>query len=178
MREFLVTRSTLARLETEQEIVTYDIHSFAVLRRNINAGTVSIVFSWLCSGCDDQLTGWKETVTLPYDALAAFVQNSTHEDGSKKWRVLSIQATVTLKIEFVDRDGLQQCLENRTVRGKLARALRNNFGGADHIMFYRDFMAYSFTFQSFRAGQPLITGGLILHNNQDDLKKAFYSVHT
>jgi len=177
-REYLVTRSTFARLEVEQKVITSDIHSFAVLRRNIPAGTVSIDFSWLRGGCDGQLTGWEETVILPYDALTAFVRDSTQEDGPKKWKALSVQKTMMPQIIVHDLDGLRQCLENRTVRGKLARALRDNFWGADRVVLYHDFMAYSFMFQSFRAGRPAITGGLILHNDQNDLKKAHYSTHT
>ncbi len=177
-RTFLVTRSTLARLEVEQEVITSDIHSFAVLRRNIHEGTVRIDFSWLRSDCNDQLTGWEEAVTLPYDALAAFVRDSAQEDGPKTWRVLSIQKTMIPQIVVHDLDRLRQCLENRIVRGKLARALRDNFRGADRVVLYHDFMAYSFMFQSFRAGRPSITGGLIFHNDQDDLKKAHYSTHT
>jgi len=176
-REYLITRTTLARLEAEQEIITSDIHSFAVLRRNIYDGTVRIDFSWLRGGCDDQLTGWEETVTLPYDELVAFVRDSAQEDGPKKWKVLSVQKTMMPRIVVHDLDRLRQCLENRIVRGKLARALRDNFWGAERVILYHDFEAYSFMFQSFRNGRPAIVGGLILHG-REDLKKAYYSVHT
>ncbi len=176
-RTFLITRSTLARLEVEQEIITSDIHSFAVLRRNIHEGTVRINFSWLRSDCNDQLTGWEEAVTLPYDALAAFVRDSAQEDGPKKWNVLSVQKTMMPRIVVHDLDRLRQCLENRIVRGKLARALRDNFRGAERVILYHDFETYSFMFQSFRNGRPAIVGGLILHGGED-LKKAYYSVHT
>ncbi len=176
-RTYLVTRRTLARLEVEQEVITSDIHSFAVLRRNIHEGTVWINFSWLRSDCNDQLTGWEEAVTLPYDALAAFVRDSAQEDGPKTWKVLSVQKTMMPQIVVHDLDRLRQCLENRIVRGKLARALRDNFWGADRVILYHDFEAYSFMFQSFRNGRPAIVGGLILHGGED-LKKAYYSVHT
>lgn len=176
-REFLITRSEFEKLEHEGKIIARDILSFAVLRHDTNAGTLRMDFSWLCGGCDSQLVGWEESVTLPYDELAAFVRASAGEGGPKKWRVLSIQESSTPKIVFHDRDGLQKCLENKTVRGKLARALRDNFRGADRVVFYPDFEAFSFFFRSFRADRPLIEGGLILHR-QDDLKKAYYSVHT
>ena len=176
-RTFLVTRDMLARLEQEPEIVTQDIHCFAALRLNTATRTLSINFCWLQSRRNNELDGWEETVPLPYDALMAFVKASAQEGGPKNWRVLSLQATMTPQIVFVDTEGLRKCLENRTVRGKLTRALRDNFHGADRVEFYHDFEAYSFMFQSYRAGRPSIVGGLILHG-QGDLKKACYSVHT
>lgn len=177
-RMFLVTRDTLARLEQEPEITTQDIYSFAALRLNTDTRTLSICFSWLQRRYDNMLTGWEETVALPYDELVSFMETSTQEDGPKQWQVLSLQNIVTPQVVFVDTEGLRKCLENRTVRGKLARALRDNFRGADRVEFYHDFEAYSFMFQSFRAGRSSIVGGLIFHNYQNDLKKAYYSVHT
>ena len=176
-RTFLVTRDELARLDQEQEIITQDIHCFAALRLNTATRTLSINFCWLQSRRNSELDGWEETVLLPYDALMAFVKASAQEGGPKNWRILSLQATMMPQIVFVDTDGLRKCLENRTVRGKLTRALRDNFHGADRVEFYHDFEAYSFMFQSYRAGRPSIVGGLILHG-QGDLKKACYSVHT
>ena len=116
-------------------------------------------------------------MVLPYDALMDFVKASAQENGPQKWKVLSLQSTMTPQIVFVDTVGLRKCLENRIIRGKLARALRDNFCGADRVEFYHDFEAYSFTFQSYRAGRSSYVGGLILHD-RDDLKKAHYSVHT
>ena len=176
-RMFLVTRDMLARLEQESEIITQDIYSFAVLRLDAAARTLTINFSWLQRRYDCELTGWEETVILPYDKLMGFVEASTQEDGPKNWKVLSLQMSATPQIVFVDTEGLRRCLKNRTVRGKLARALRDNFQGADRIEFYHDFEAYSFKFRSYRAGRSSYVGGLILHD-QDDLKKAHYSVHT
>lgn len=174
---FLVLRSELARLEHEPKIITQDIYSFAVLRRDA-AGTLSIDFSWLNGGCNGTLTGWAETVTLPYEELTAFMEASTREGGPETWKTLSMQQMTAPQIIFVDQAGLHKCLENKIVRGKLARALRDNFQGCERVVFYHDFEAYSFMFQSFRGNWPPVTGGLILHNHQNDLKKACYSIHT
>ena len=116
-------------------------------------------------------------MVLPYDALMDFVKASAQKSGPQKWKVLSLQSTMTPQIVFVYTAGLRKCLENRIIRGKLARALRDNFCGADRVEFYPDFEAYSFTFRSYRTGRSSYVGGLILHD-QDDLKKAHYSVHT
>ena len=176
-RTFLVTRDELARLEQTPKIITQDIYCFAALRLNTATRTLDIDFSWLQKRYDCELTGWEETVVLPYDALMAFVRASAKEDGPKKWRALSLQAAMTPKIVFVDTERLRQCLENRIVRKKLVQALQNNFQGADRVEFYHDFEAYSFMFESYRAGRSSITGALVLHD-RDDLKKAYYSVHT
>lgn len=110
-REFLVARDELAQLEHKNEIITCDIRSFAILSRDTSAGTLSIHFSWLC-GCDSKLTGWEETVVLPYDVLTAFVEASTQKDGPKQWKHLSVQAMEAPKIVFLDKDRLRECLEN------------------------------------------------------------------
>lgn len=177
-RMFLVTRNTLARLEQEQVIITQDIYSFADLRLDAATKTLNISFSWLQHRFDNTLTGWEETVMLPYDKLISFMETSTQEGGARQWQVLSLQNTMAPQVVFVDTEGLRECLENRTVRRKLARALRDNFQGANRVEFYHDFEAYSFMFHSFRAGRSSIVGGLIFHNYQNDLKKAYYSVHT
>ena len=176
-RTFLVTRDELARLEQTPKIITQDIYCFAALRLNTATRTLDIDFSWLQKRYDCELTDWEETVVLPYDALMAFVRASAKEDGPKKWRALSLQAAMTPKIVFVDTERLRQCLENRIVRRKLVQALQTNFRGADRVEFYHDFEAYSFMFESYRAGRSSIVGGLILHD-QGNLKKAHYSVHT
>lgn len=176
-RIFLVTRDMLARLEKEPEIITQDIYCFAALRLNTATRALTITFSWLRRRYDCELNGWEETVVLPYDALMDFVKASAQKNGPQKWKVLSLQSTMTPQIVFVDTVGLRKCLENRIIRGKLARALRDNFCGADRVEFYHDFEAYSFTFRSYRAGRSSYVGGLILHD-RDDLKKAHYSVHT
>ena len=176
-RTFLVTRDELARLEEKPEVISQDIHCFAALRLNSFSRTLSINFCWLQSCLNNELTGWEETVPLPYDELMAFVNASTQEGGPKNWNVLSLQQTVTPRVVFYDTEELRKCLSNRAVRGKLARALRDNFLGADRVEFFHDFEAYSFMFQSYRSGRPSTVGGLILHD-QSDLKKARYLVHT
>ena len=177
-QRYLVTRDQLARLEYEPQTITRDIYSFAVLRRDSNAGTLSIDFSWLNGSSGGKLMGWEETVTLPYDELVVFVQASAREDGPKKWKTLSIEKVTTPPIVFVDKDRLHKCLENRVVRKKLARALRDNFRCDERVELYHDFMAYSFMFRAYRTGWSPLVGGLIFHNYESDLKNAYYSVHT
>lgn len=178
-RTFLVTRSQLEKLEAEGAVIAQDIHCFAVFRRNTLAGTVSIEFAWLHSEMFKKLVGYEETVTLPYDAFMRFVRESQQEGGPSQWAALSVIDTRRPKLVFYDTAGLHKCVENRLVRKKLARFLRDHFQwtDADEIGFYRDFVPYSFLFREVCRGKPGIVGGVILHM-QDDMKKAYYSLHT
>ena len=179
-REYLVMRDELARLEDNMTVVTNDIHSYASLRRNAYAGTLTIDFTWLSGSCDGEVLGWEETVTLPYDALMAFVRDSAQEGGTAKWKHLSLRLTARPKLVFHDRERLRECLANRMVRKKLSHALRDNFHYpyVERIEFYHDFAPYSFLFREVRNGRDGVVGGFIFHSAQGDLRKATYSVHT
>lgn len=178
-RRFYILRTVLEELRADETVIVSDIHCFAELLLCSSDGTLRIDFTWLQGGYDG-LTGWEESVTLPYEALADFMRESCQKGGPEQWKHLSLQVNSCPKIVFHDHEGLRKCLENKTVRGKLARALRDNFRyyRAEQISFYHDFVPYSFLFQETRNGHVGIVGGLILHNGEDDLKKAYYSVHT
>ena len=179
-RTFLVTRDELARLEQTPKIITQDIYCFAALRLNTATRTLSIDFSWLQHHYDCELTGWEETVVLPYDALMAFVRDSAQKEGPKQWKHLSVCVTSRPKLVFHDRERLRECLANRMVRKKLSHALRDNFHYpyVERIEFYHDFAPYSFLFREVRNGRDGVVGGFIFHSAQGDLRKATYSVHT
>lgn len=176
---FYVLRSILARLEREPYIVAHDIYSFAVLRRDSYRGTLEISFTWL-RGTARALSGREETVILPYAALMEFVAASAQEGGPQTWRALSMDLTHRKpKFVFQSKETLHSVLENATIRRKLFRYLDKQFRwpDSDKICFYGDFLPYSFSFTETRRGQQGICGGLILHG-QDDMAKAYYSVHT
>lgn len=176
---FYVLRDTLARLEREPYLVAHDIYSFATLRRDSYRGTLEISFTWL-RGTARALSGREETVTLPYDKLMDFVRSSAQEGGPQTWRALSLDMTHRKpKFVFQSKETLHSVLENATIRRKLFRSLNQQFRwpDSDKICFYGDFVPYSFSFTETRRSQQGICGGLILHN-QEDMSKAYYSVHT
>lgn len=178
-QRFLILRDELAKLETQASVISHDAWSFAVLRRDATADTLEIQFTWL-SGSDTHLHGWEETVTLPYTSLASFVEDSTLKGGPKEWKALSIDtARRRPKLIFDSKKTLHAILNNGVVRRKLFRFLRDNFRWprSEQIHFFSDFVPYSFLFQDVRNGQPVMTGGLILHG-QEDLNSAYYSIHT
>lgn len=177
--KFLISRSSLEKLEREHSVVVNDIHSFAILRRNISAGTLYIDFTWLHGSDGTCVAGYTEHVTVPYDGLMEFVHSSAEEGGPSRWAALSIVEGGQPHLVFYDVDGLRRCLENIKVRRKLLRFLRDRFcfSMADEIGFYHEFEPYSFYFREVKNGNTGIVGGLILHG-QNDLEKAYYSTHT
>ena len=176
---FYVLRDTLARLEREPYLVAHDIYSFAVLRWDSYRGTLEISFTWL-RGTARALSGREETVVLPYAKLMEFVAVSAQEGGPETWRALSLDMTHRKpKFVFQSKETLHSVLENATIRHKLFRCLNNQFRwpDSDQISFYNDFTPFSFFFRETRRGKDGICGGLILHG-QEDMSKAYYSVHT
>ena len=176
---FYVLRSVLARLEREPYLVAHDIYSFAVLRRDSYRGTLTIDFTWL-KGTARALSGREETVILPYAELMEFVAASAQEGGPETWRALSMDvSTRRPQLVFEAKETLHSVIENATIRRKLFRSLNQQFRwpDSDRISFYNDFAPYSFFFRETRRGKDGICGGLILHN-QEDMSKAYYSVHT
>lgn len=178
-RNFSILREDFETLEARGTAAAYDGGSFALMRRILSEGMVSIRFVWLSSYDDGRVTGWEETVKLPFESLRCFVRDSAGENGPSKWSALSVESRAAPKFVFCGEENLHAVLENRPVRRKLVKFLRNNFRwqGADEIRFYNDFVPYSFSFREFRGGRPGMCGGLILHG-QENMAKAQYSIHT
>ena len=178
-RCFYLLRSEWERLCLDGHILSDDARSYAKFRRDRGRGVLSIRFFWLNVCGSDALTGWAQTVRLPYDDLTEFVRRSLMDDGPKQWKALSLEDRSRPKLEFGATENLHAALSNKSVRRRLVRFLRDHFDwpGADRICFYNDFLPYSFFFQELRGDRQGLCGGVILHN-QDDLSRAYYSLHT
>lgn len=176
---FFVFRDTLEDLEALGYVIRCDSGCYAVFRCDDSDGTVSISFDWL-SRSGNRLIGWKETVTLDYEALMVFVRVSAEADGPKEWRCLSLPPRRKLPwLVFRCQERLRECIGNKLVRRKLVKFLRDNFKWprTERIEFFSDFVPYSFFFREFCGGKPGICGGVILHG-WEDMGKAYYSIHT
>jgi len=176
---FYIPHSRLEALEHTPYMIAHDLNSFAVLRRDIYAGNIEIELTWL-SGDGHAVSGYQETVILPYGQLAAYLDKSTSEDSPVVWKTLSINNSHKQpQLVFKSSKNLHASLADNIVRHKLVRSLRDEFRWpqSERIEFYDDFLPYSFTFKEYQGGKSVMTGGLILHN-QDDRKKARYSIHT
>ena len=176
---FYIPHSRLEALEQTPYMIAHDLNSFAVLRRDIYAGNIEIELTWL-SGDGHAVSGYQETVILPYGQLAAYLDKSTSEDSPVVWKTLSIDNSHKQpQLVFKSSKNLHASLADNIVRHKLVRSLRDEFRWpqSERIEFYDDFLPYSFIFREIKNGQSAISGGLILHN-QDDMQKARYSIHT
>lgn len=176
---FYILRSRLEELEHASQVIVQDIHSFAVLRRDHTSKTVEIELTWL-SGDSCSVSGYKETLILPYDKMTAFLNKSTLENRPVVWKTLSMDhSNKRPQLIFKSRKNLHDALADHTIRHKLVRSLRDEFRWpqAEKIEFYDDFLPYSFVFREIRNNKPAMSGGFILHQ-QDDMQKAYYSVHT
>ena len=174
---FYIMRHRLEDLEHEAEIIVHDINSFAVLRRDF--GAVVIEITWL-SGDERNVSGYKETVILPYDKLVAYLHQSTSEDNPVTWKTLSIDNSCKRpQLVFKSKKNLHNALANVTIRRKLVRALCREFNWphSEKIEFYDDYMPYSFSFCEIKNGKSAMNGGLILHG-QENMQTAHYSIHT
>ena len=155
---FYISRNKLEELEHKPEVIACDIHSFAVLRRDT----------------------YQDTIILPYDEMAEHLRESVSERKPIVWKALSVDDSVgQARIVFKSRKNLHAALGNGVIRRKLIRFLRDQFrwGNSEEIEIYDDFVPYSFFFREIKDGKAGISGGLILHG-QEDMKKAYYSMHT
>lgn len=174
---FYILRDAFEELENllNPAVTVNDIRSYAELRRSVPRKTVQVRFCWL-SGNEEQLSGWAETVILPYDDLIRFARKGAE---GEIWSVLSLEDGNLPRLIFGAGRNLHAVVRNKLARRKLSKCLRSSFHWpqAESIHFYDDSVPYSFFFREIREGQPGICGGLILHG-QEDMSKACYSIHT
>ena len=146
-----------------------------MLHRDAYAGTVEIAFTWLGSD-GNRLSGYQDAITLPYEKM----MECLHQSKPAIWKTLSIDNSVKqAKIVFKSKKNLHAALGNGVIRRKLIRFLRDQLKWvySEKIEIYDDFMPYSFFFRETRNGEVGISGGIILHG-QEDMETAYYSMHT
>ena len=176
---FYIGRSELAELEQKEQVIAQDCGYLAVLRRNRYTDTVEIIFYWMQCTDGASISGRRNVVTLSWPELSGFAEQSAREDGPKEWLTLSRDCVRYPRLVFANSGRLREVAANKLVRRKLSRFLRTAFRwpDVDEIRLYGDFTPYSFTFQEIRHGQEGIFGGVILHG-QEDMRKAYYGIHT
>lgn len=177
---FYVTRNELADLDSRRCITVTDLFSFATLSIQDVGGLLNIRITWLSDQGRDTVTGYRENVSVDYAAFADFVTGS-QSGGPASLSLLS--ADEDLRCPFLDFSGaaetLHRVLSMPSLRGKLTRALRDNFKwhGTPTVKFFPDWDPDSFFFREIRPdGGTGICGGLILHH--DPRKGPYYALHT
>ncbi|MDR2025449.1 MAG: DUF4120 domain-containing protein [Hungatella sp.] len=179
-QRFVILRSELERLVEKKWLVTNDIRSFAELRlKKASSGDEVLVirFSWLTDAGGDNLTGHTETLRLPFDRFRDYLAEK--KTIGQEWRILSLKEDWTPHIEFRSRQNLREITARPLLRHKLGLFLSQSLNWVDYERFVvtDDFVPYSFGFTGYTPNGRGVSGGIILHG-QDDLKKAKYSLHT
>ncbi len=124
---FYIPRSRLDELEHTPYMIVHDIFSFAVLRRNNHDETIEIELTWL-SGDGITVSGYMETIILPYEQMRAFLNKSVYEDRPIVWKTLSIDNFHRRpQLIFKSRENLHAALTDNLIRRKLVRSLRDDF---------------------------------------------------
>ena len=179
---FAVLRSDLARLETQhQTSLVSDLYSFAKMWLERMSGQeifLHIDFTWLSSFGKCGVSGFQERIRVPYACFHAFVIDNDSIDGQSR-RLLSIPDTNRPRIAFQRSRNLAAVAGNPLLRHKLGLFLDRHFQwrNCTKIILTDETIPYSFAFQSYTAVGADITGGVILHQ-QEDLRTAYYSIHT
>lgn len=182
-QRFIVLDRELQELEEKRHIIVSDIRSFAELRLE-KAGTagdgeiLSVTFTWLNNMGRAKVSGTEETLRLSFRRFREGIEKSHSLDGADV-RMLSLEDRGVPRIEFQSRKHLAEVARIRTLRRKLGKFLDSHFAwkGGGRIVVSDDFVPYSFFFREERGSGTGLCGGIILHG-QEDLKKAYYGMHT
>ena len=180
-QRFILTKSELRELDEKRYLTVSDIRSFAklALRKTMEQEEVlEIDFTWLNDAGSGKVSGVTETVRLSYEKFRELAKESG-EDGTQK-KMLSLKDDSRIRIAFLSRKNLRAVAETKMLRKRLGKFMGNHFlrwKGSRQIILYDDFEPYSFFFQEQTPYGAGICGGVILHG-RENLKKAYYGIHT
>ena len=151
---------------TGEEALLRDCDSFVAITRKPKSLLLDCY--WVTCWSSGKLTGYAECLELPLNALEG-------ESG----KALTLTGSHYPKLIFHSRKNLKAVAGNKTVRRKLTKFLRDAFHWpfSEEIHLYDDFVPYSFCFEELRDGVRCMSGGVILHG-QDNLSSSIYSIHT
>ena len=174
-----VNRKELSDLNYKEKVVVNDGGYLAVFYRDIHSGMVTITFYWTQCSDGTHLTGQRSTVRVSWMGLSDFMSRSAASDSPETWKVLSADENYYPRLVFANKKRLEEVASNKLVRRKFSKFIRDAFRWPDSevIYLYADFVPYSFMFREYRYGEEHTYGGVILHN-QEDMSKAYYSMHT
>ncbi len=176
---FYILKERILELERDKSIIVKNYGSYAELSKiQSTAGQriLHITFSWLKEEYNGVLTGWRETVELPYDL---FYQAATEDSPDCEWKILSLVNKSRPKILFESRSNLHNAVRNPWVRKKLGRFFSQHFQwpNSQKIVLTDDGCPYSFNFTEYRNEGEGMFGGVILHG-RENLRTAYYGIHT
>lgn len=125
----------------------------------------------------NEIAGYTENVLLPFAPFREYLAGKVEEGQLWKW--LSLSERRTPPLEFHSRSHLHEVVANPEIRHKLGIFISRNLQWPDYtkIVVSDDWIPYSFAFTGYRVGGPGISGGIILHG-QENMQKAYYGIHT
>lgn len=130
----------------------------------------------------DRVEGTEQFVTIRWSKFQAFLRDCRQPDGPESFKAISLGPYRGRPRLIFDgnKANLRAAIADRHIRRKLGKALMQNFNwpDADEVHLYNDCMPRSFYFREFRGGRPCMCGGLILHGQENNMQKAYYSLHT
>lgn len=178
---FLLLEKELRILEENRHMVTSDIWSFVEMhleKAGEEGDILRIEFTWLDDAGNGRVTGKIERLKVPYDRFKEGIAESRRLGGACVG-LLSMKERGNPKIEFHSMENLKEVAESPVLRKKLGKFLARHFAWkrSDKIMVYDDYVPYSFFFREERGDGRGVCGGIILHG-QEDLRKAYYGIHT
>ena len=179
--QFVFWRKELDELNNKGKILSADGYSYAMLYLHKNQEgeeVIKIEIAWLNSS-GNELTGRMERISLIYQDFLCCVEESILS-GGKTYRRLSLPEYHKPVIEFSSSRNLKKIAQRKGIRRKLGKFLDNNFKWPNTVKVHvmdDGCVPYSFFFQEECISRPGICGGIILHG-QEDLKKAYYGMHT
>ena len=179
--QFYVAAEILDTLEQSGKAVAMDDPHCIKLHTHLDRNGVErlcVQITWLSVSGNDHVHGRKEFLDVDYAKFKAAMEKSRVEQGA--WQtLLTLPEEGKPPIRMESKANLKKVLKNRTLKKKLGRFLASNFKwkSAKCIHICDDYLPYSFFFwEEFEDGRG-ISGGIILHG-QEDLRKAYYEIHT
>ena len=181
--QFVLFKRELEELTEKGSLTSIDGFSYArfhLCNGKEEEKVLKIEIVWLKSiGDGDMLSGRAEWLSLIFQEFQDCVEESSLSDG-KNCRLLSLPEHRRPSIDFSGSRNLEKVVCRKGIRKKLGKFLDRNFRWPDAVrIVVSDDMwtPYSFFFQEERANGTGICGGIILHG-QEDIKKAYYGIHT
>lgn len=178
---FVLWCKELDELNNKGKILSSDGYSYARLYLHNNhegEEVLKIEITWLNSS-GNELIGRLEQISLTYQDFKCCVEESI-QLGGKTCRRLSLPEYHRPVIEFRNSRNLKKVVQRKGMRRKLGKFFDRNFQWSNtvKILVMDDCcVPYSFFFREERISGPGICGGIILHG-KEDLKKAYYGMHT
>ena len=179
--QFYMRVETLNALEQLRTIIAMDDPHFVKMHIYVDRTGVErlcIQFTWLSISGLDSVHGRREFLDVDYARFKAATEKSRAQQEA--WQtLLTLPEQGKPPIQMHSKGNLKKVLQNRTLKKKLGRFLASHFRweSAKCIYICDDYLPYSFFFQEeFDDGRG-ICGGIILHG-PEDLRKAYYEIHT